>query len=428
MNELKNWIEKQLSNYNVLETMVPYITMFILFVTTVFVVFFLRELTRQVLLRVVGNIIRKTPTHWDDLLIKHKLFPAIASLVSVIILTMAVPVIFGDFQTLLPFFVKLVKVYFLYVILRIIMVFLNGSEEYFSASPIFMDKPIASYFQLIRLLLYITVFILALSILLGESPLYYLGAFGAFTAVLLLIFKDTILGLVASVQIATNDMIRVGDWVEMPKYNADGDVLAINLNTVKVVNWDKTITTVPTHYFISDSFKNWRGMQESGGRRIKRTIHINTSSVRFVDEAMRESFKKFYLINEFISNRQKEIEEYNASHAFDTSALINGRRMTNIGVFRNYIQAYLINHPGINQNMTLLVRQLESTQFGLPIEVYCFTKSVKWAEHEEAQSDIFDHLFAAASYFHLEVFQSPSGADFSRTFENIKNDVADELN
>lgn len=420
MINLKNWIGQLLSDYDVLKAMVPYLTMLILLAVTLVFIYFIRELVRYILVKVVGKFIRKTPTRWDDLLIKHNLFSAIASLVSVMILTVTVPVIFDDFPKLQPFLEKLVEVYFLFVILKIIVVFLKGSEDYLSESELFMEKPIASYFQLGRLILYVTIFVLGLSILLGKSPLYFLGAFGAMTAVLLLVFKDTILGLVASIQISTNDMIRVGDWVEMPKYNADGDVMAINLNTVKIINWDKTITTVPTYYFITDSFKNWRGMQQSGGRRIKRTININASSISFVDEEMRESLKKFNLISDFVSVRQNEIENDNKLHNLDTSTLINGRRMTNIGVFRNYVDAYLKNHPGVNQNMTLLVRQMEASHLGLPIEVYCFTKSVKWLDYEEVQSNIFDHLFAAASYFNLEVFQSPSGMDIAKVINNSK--------
>lgn len=420
MNDLKNWVEQILSRYNVTEAMVPYVAMLILLVLTFLVIYLLREITRRILLTVVGKFVRRTRTHWDDLLIKHKLFPAIASLVSVLILTATIPAIFRDFPRLQPFLEKLVEVYFLLVILRIIVAFLKGSEDHLSASELFKEKPIASYFQLGRLILYVTIFILGLSILLGKSPFYFLGAFGAMTAVLLLVFKDTILGLVASIQISTNDMIRVGDWVEMPKYNADGDVLAINLNTVKIINWDKTITTVPTYYFITDSFKNWRGMQQSGGRRIKRNLNINTSSIRFVDEEMRESFKKIHLISDFISHRQSEIEKYNSEHTFDTTALINGRRMTNIGVFRNYVISYLENHPGINQEMTLIVRQQQATALGLPIEIYCFTKSVKWLDYEGVQSDIFDHLFAAASYFGLEIFQSPTGSDIYKSLSEAK--------
>ena len=215
-------------------------------------------------------------------------------------------------------------------------------------------------------------------------------------------------------------MIRVGDWVEMPKYNADGDVIAINLNTVKIKNWDKTITTVPTYYFISDSFKNWRGMQESGGRRIKRAIHINQSSVKFVDVELREKFKSFHLIKDFVNKRQAEIEKYNKENEIDNHVLINGRRMTNIGVFRYYTEAYLKNHKGIRQDMTLLVRQLTPTEFGLPIEIYCFTNTIAWAQYETIQSDIFDHLLAAARHFDLEVFQSPSGSDILKAGENLK--------
>ncbi len=423
MKDLKVWIEKLLSRYAVLDTLLPYITMLILLVLTLVVIYFSLLITRKLLRKIVERFVRKTPTHWDDLLIKHKFFRTSATLVAVIILNATFPTVFEDFPKLQPFIQKIVEIYFLFVIIQIIVSFLRGSEEYLSESEVFIEKPIASYFQLGRILLYIGGFVLALSILLGKSPLYFLGAFGAMSVVLLLVFKDTILGLVASIQISANDMIRVGDWVEMPKYNADGDVLAINLNTVKVMNWDKTITTVPTHYFITDSFKNWRGMQESGGRRIKRTLNINMATVRFVDAEMREKFQNYHLITNYISERQSEIELFNAQNAVDTTSLINGRRMTNLGVFRNYIELYLRKHPGINQEMTLLVRQMESTQFGVPIEIYCFTSSVKWADYEEAQSDIFDHLFASARHFGLDIFQSPSGADIAKAADGFKASI-----
>jgi miniconductance mechanosensitive channel len=240
------------------------------------------------------------------------------------------------------------------------------------------------------------------------------------TAIILLIFKDTILGVVASVQISSNDMVRVGDWIEMPKFNADGDVIAINLHTVKVRNWDKTITTIPTYNLITDSFKNWRGMHESGGRRIKRTILINLRSVRFVDPETRERYKRFYLIRDYITERQAEIERYNAEHDFDTSELINGRRMTNIGVFRKYAEAYLRNHKGVRQDMTLLVRHLAIEDKGLPLEIYCFTNTVVWAEYESIQADIFDHLLSAIPYFGLEVFQQPAGSDIETAIREMR--------
>ena len=228
------------------------------------------------------------------------------------------------------------------------------------------------------------------------------------------------MGLVASVQISSNDMVRVGDWIEMPKFNADGDVLAINLNTVKVQNFDRTITTIPTYYFISDSFKNWRGMVESGGRRIKRAIYINAQSIRFVDPDTRERYKKFNLLTEYINKRQKEIEEYNANNNIDTSILINGRRMTNIGVFRHYVENYLKNHPRISKEMTLMVRQLAIEDRGVPIEIYCFTNTTKWTEYESIQADVFDHVLSAAGFFDLEIFQQPSGKDISNAIDNLR--------
>lgn len=394
------------------DSVIPFLTFFVLLVIAVLLVYVSVLVTKVVLQKVVGRIFKKTKSNWDDLLIKYHLFSALGFLVSVIVLKTAAPVLFEDWPKTLVFINKLLDVYFIFVIIRIIVVFLRATEEHLSGSELFVEKPLASYFQLIRIILYIVAFILGLSILLSRSPIYLLGAFGAMTAVLLLIFKDTILGLVASIQISANDMIRIGDWVEMPKYDADGDVIAINLNTVKVSNWDKTITTVPTYYFITESFKNWRGMQTSGGRRIKRNILININSIRFVDPAMRDRFKKIGLIADHIAERQNEIETFNKTHNINTDILINGRRMTNVGVFRTYVERYLRHHPGINQQMSLMVRQQPPDENGLPLQVYCFTSSVKWVEHETVQSDIFDHLFAAVSYFDLTIFQSPAGEDF----------------
>jgi len=318
----------------------------------------------------------------------------------------------------LPVVVKLTDSYLIIVGMTILAAFLKVIEYSLSKNEIFKDKPLTSYFQLIKILLYIVALILVLSVLLGKSPLYFLSAFGAISAILLLIFKDTILGLVASVQISANDMVHVGDWVEMPKFNADGDVIAINLNTVKVQNWDKTITTIPTYYFITDSFKNWRGMQQSGGRRIKRSVFLDAHSVKFVDPEMRERLKKYSLISNYVEKRQQEIELYNSSNQMDTSVLINGRRMTNIGVFRKYIENYLKNHPRINQKMTIMVRQLAMESKGIPMEIYCFTNTTAWLEYEEIQSDIFDHLYSTVSFFDLDIFQEPSGKDFTKLTGN----------
>lgn len=412
MKELKKQFEIFLQNQHVADKLIPYLVFLVLLISVVLLVIISVFITKKILDNVVGRIIKKTHGKWDDLLIKHGLFTAIGLLVSVIVLKAALPALFEDFPKTLIFIGKLLDVYVVFVIVRTIVVVLKATEESLSDSELFIEKPIASYFQLVRLILYAITAILGLSIILSKSPIYFLGAFGALTAVLLLIFKDTILGLVASVQISANDIVRKGDWVEMPKFNADGDVIAINLNTVKISNWDKTITAIPTYYFITESFKNWRGMETSGGRRIKRTIQLSIDSIKFVNPEMRERFKNIDLIKGYILERQVEIEKYNLQSEANTDVLINGRRMTNIGVFRKYIENYLKLHPHINQNMSMLVRQQDSDEHGIPIEIYCFTNTTKWAEYENIQSDIFDHLIASVSFFDLVIFQSPAGKDF----------------
>ncbi|MCO5285923.1 MAG: mechanosensitive ion channel family protein [Chitinophagaceae bacterium] len=414
MKEIKLRFEAFLHHQNISEEIVPSLVFLGLLAMAIILLTLSVFVTRIVLRKLIGKIISKTKTGWDDLLIKHRLFKGIGFLVSVIVLKEAVPVLFEDWPKTLGFLNKVLDAYFVFVIIHLVVIFLKATEEHLSGSEVFIEKPLASYFQLFRIILYIIAFILALSIFLGKSPIYLLGAFGAMTAVLLLIFKDTILGLVASVQISANDMIRIGDWIEMPKYNTDGDVIAINLNTVKIQNFDKTITTIPTYYFVTESFKNWRGMQQSGGRRIKRNIMVNIYSIRFVTPEMMERFKKVELISDYLTERQKEIDNYNESRDINTDVFVNGRRMTNVGVFREYIQRYLQNHPGINRDLSLMVRQQPSNEFGLPLEIYCFTKSIHWTEYETIQSDIFDHVLASASFFGISIYQSPAGEDYQR--------------
>ena len=411
MEGLQHWLSEFLSESGVAETWIPALKAIILFTFLLILAVVSWVITKNLLVRFLHTFFAKTTAKWDDIFVEHKLFQNLAHIVPVILFRGLSPVVLADYPDFLLLVLKATDVYIIFVIMKVFTSFLMGMEAFLVASPVFKNKPIASYFQLTRIILYIAAGILMLSVLLGRSPVYFLSAFGAMTAIILLIFKDTILGLVASVQISANDMVRVGDWIEMPKFNADGDVIALNLNTVKIRNWDKTITAVPTYYFITDSFKNWRGMQESGGRRIKRAIYINQRSIKFVDPALRDRFKKFYLITDFVNERQQEIEEFNRENDIDTSELINGRRMTNIGVFRRYTETFLRAHKRIRQDMTLLVRQLAPTDYGLPIEIYCFTNTVAWAEYEPIQSDIFDHLLAAASYFDLEIFQAPSGND-----------------
>lgn len=415
METIAKWVEKLLMRGGVAETMAPYLRLLVLLVVLGFLAWVFYRITRRIVKGPIYRYIKRSKAKWDDLLMDNKVFSSLAHIVPVIIIRIITPILFRDFEKVLPLVIKLTDIYLIIVILMVISALLRVAEQLLSKNKSFADKPISSYFQLIYIILYIAAGILILSILLGKSPGYLLGAFGAMTALLMLIFKDTILGLVASIQISANDILRIGDWVEMPKFNADGDVIAINLNTVKVQNWDKTVTTIPMYYFITDSFKNWRGMRESGGRRIKRALYINASSVKFLDPQSRERYAQYRLLEEYMATRQKEIDTFNEKHQIDTSLLINGRRMTNLGVFRHYVENYLRNHPGIRKDMSLMVRQLNVEDRGIPIEIYCFTKTIVWVEYEEIQSDIFDHLLAAVSFFDLEVFQQPSGSDISRS-------------
>jgi miniconductance mechanosensitive channel len=250
--------------------------------------------------------------------------------------------------------------------------------------------------------------------LMNKSPGALITGLGAVSAIILLIFRDSILGFVAGMQLTFNDMVRRGDWIEMPKYGADGDVIDVTLNTVKVQNWDKTVTMIPTYALVSDSFKNWRGMQDSGGRRIKRAINIDMNSVKFCTEEMIERFSKIQYITEYIREKEEELAEYNEVNKFDTSMLVNGRHMTNIGTFRAYIEAYLHHHPKIRQDMTFLIRHLRPTEHGIPIEIYVFSNDIVWAHYESIQADIFDHILAVIPEFDLRVFQRPSGRDLYR--------------
>jgi miniconductance mechanosensitive channel len=265
---------------------------------------------------------------------------------------------------------------------------------------------------LAKILVYCVAAVLIISILINKNPLYLLSGLGAMAAILLLVFRDSILGFVASIQLSANNMVHVGDWVTVPNYGADGDVLEINLTTIKVQNFDKTITTIPTYAFISDSFTNWRGMEQSDGRRIKRAVHIKMDSIKFCSEEMIERFMKFQLISDYIIKRKAEIEVYNKEHKVDVSNLVNGRNMTNIGVFKAYIENYLIQNPKINEEMMIMVRQLPSSELGLPIEIYTFSKDKTWKGYEYIIADIFDHIFAVARSFDLEIFENPTGSDF----------------
>ena len=362
-------------------------------------------LLRRTLLRLIVHVAKTTENKWDDVLLEAGVFRRAVRLVPLVLLYMGVDrllVAAGDG-------VLISRVVFALMILFAARI---AHAVFVSMRKIFRKSQVAGYLQAATVVLYIFTTIFMVAAILGESPWGLFSVLGGLTAVILLVFKDTILGFVAGVQLSANHMVEVGDWIEMPKYGADGDVIEVTLNTVKVQNFDKTISTIPPYALISDSFKNWRGMSESGGRRIKRSVNIDMTSIRFVDEEMIARFRKISCLSAYLDERQKEIDADNEKRGIDLAVKINGRRQTNVGIFRAYLLAYLRSHSMVHDEMTFLVRQLEPTENGLPMQIYVFCRDKVWANYEAIQADIFDHVLAALPEFELRVFQSPTGADF----------------
>ena len=368
--------------------------------------------TKRYMVRLIEIIFKRSKNTWDDALVQHGFVRRLSFLMPIIVVYMSADLMLPNQASASELFKRLAMVFFVFSGVWMLDSILLALREIYGRSDMASHRPIRGYLDGIKIIAYIMAGIFIVSILTNQSPWGILSILGGFTVVLMLIFKDTILGFVASIQLSGHDMIRVGDWIEMPKFGADGDVIDVTIHTVKVRNWDKTISTIPTYSLVSDAFKNWRGMSESGGRRIKRSLHIDMSSIKFCSDELFERFKKFDLINSYITEKQDEISKYNEEHLTDKSQLINGRRQTNIGIFRAYIIAYLKNNPKIHQNMTFLVRHLEPTQYGLPVQIYVFSNDQAWANYEGIQADIFDHLLAAIPEFDLRIFQNPSGYDF----------------
>jgi miniconductance mechanosensitive channel len=365
-------------------------------------------IAKRILIVGMAVFVRKTKTNWDDALVRNRVFTRLSHLAPAMVIYYTAYL----FPPLEAFLKRFSTVYMIMVGLAVFSAFLNAVNDIYMDFKVSRERPIKGYLQVAKIIVSVFLIIIALAALLNRPAWPFISGLGAMTAVLILVFKDTILGLVASVQLSSNDMVRIGDWIEMPKYGADGDVVDISLHTVKVQNWDKTISTIPTYALISDSFKNWRGMSESGGRRIKRALYIDMNSVKFCTAMMLDRFSKFQLISDYLKTKQNEIAEFNKEHNVDTSELINGRGLTNIGTFRAYIIAYLRNHPKIHDDMTFLVRQLAPGEYGLPLEIYVFSKDQVWANYEAIQADIFDHILSVVPLFELRIFQNPSGSDF----------------
>jgi miniconductance mechanosensitive channel len=412
-NEIVKWfIERGLG-----ENITGYL-MNVLFILIILVLSYLVNIiAKRVILAGVSRLIKSSSSSWDDIFLKNKVFKKLSHVAPALVIYLLIPLAFPDST----FFVSLVKdgtiIYMIIITLMVLDSFLNTCHDIYQTFEVSKEIPIKGIVQAIKIILIFIGGIMILSTITNKTPLYFLSGLGALTAVLMLIFKDAILGFVAGIQLSANNMVHKGDWIEMPQFGADGDVLDVSLTTVKVQNWDKTITTIPTYSLISHSFRNWRGMQESGGRRIKRALFIDMTSIKFCDREELERFSRIQYISEYIERKNAELSEYNQEHGVDESSLVNGRKLTNIGTFRAYVEAYLHNHPKIHQNMTFLVRQLAPTDHGLPLEIYVFSNDQVWARYESIQADIFDHFLAAIPAFDLRVFQNPSGADFQSLTE-----------
>jgi miniconductance mechanosensitive channel len=366
---------------------------------------------RRYLVRLVERLTAKSAIDWDNVVAQHGVFRRLAHLIPLAIVYFGINLVPNVSPGVYNTIENIAMVLMVWTVMRSADGLLNAVGQIYDGLPMARDRPIRGFLQLFKIFMYVLGAILIVAIAIGQSPLVLLGGFGAMTAVLMLVFKDTILSVVASIQIASNDMIRIGDWVEMPKYGADGDVVEIALHTVKIQNWDKTVTTIPTHAFSSDWFRNWRYMSEAGGRRIRRDLFVDQSTIRFLQHQEIEDLKRFDLLREYLSGKETLLAQTNRPVEEAGEDPVNARRLTNVGTFRAYVFNYLQAHPEIRKDMTLLVRQREPSPDGLPIQIYCFTATTKWAEYEGIQSDIFDHILAIIPEFGLRVFQHPSGQD-----------------
>jgi miniconductance mechanosensitive channel len=413
MKRLQRLLYDYLLEFGINETAVKYITMLLLLVLATVVVLGIDYLFRKILIAVFNRFAAKSKTNFDDLLVQNKAPRNIAHIVPLFLFYTLIPVIFVDFNDAQLLLIKAVEVFGIVLTLWIVRSLLSTLKDFFKTLANFKDKPIDSYIQVFMIFAWITGFLFSFAILTDTSVWKFLTALGAASAVIILVFKDTIMGFVASIQVSINDMVRIGDWITFDQYGADGDVTEINLATVKVQNFDKTITTIPTYALISESFKNWRGMVSSEGRRIKRALIIKQESIKYLDEEAISRLKKVDLLSAYIVNRSQEILAYNSKHQIDKSLLLNGRNLTNIGVFRKYVETYLEQHAAINKDMMIMARQLAPTSQGIPIEIYAFSKDKRWQNYEYIMADIFDHLLASLAYFDLQLFELPSNTSFS---------------
>ncbi len=413
MQELQQWISNLLIEWGIIKESVTIWDNLILFSIVLIVAIAIDYICRFIFTDLFKRFASRTKNQWDDLIIERKVIRKIMHLIPALLvyimlpLTISkseMPLLFGVLQITCSIYIVAVVIRFINSVLGLILEVSNRKES-------FRNKPMKGFIQIIQTIVYFIGAIIIISILVGKSPATLIAGLSASAAVLMLVFKDTILGFVAGIQLSANDMMRPGDWITMNKYGADGTVIDVTLHAIKVQNWDKTITTIPPYALISDSFQNWRGMQESGGRRVKRSINIDMNSVKFCSQEMLEKFRKISLLTEYIDSKENELEAYNAAQNIDSSILVNGRRQTNLGVFRFYLTNYLKNNTNVNKELTCMVRQLQPTEKGIPMELYFFANTTEWIPYEGIQADVFDHILAVLPEFDLKVFQEVSGSD-----------------
>ena len=407
---MRDYLVELLKSADLSQALAEYISIAIIIILLFLLVLLSYLIIKPILINIVTSATQKSKTNWDDILLQHRVFHKTTLLIPALIIYVALPYLLNIEvgEWLLTF----VEIYFIAVIVSILSAFLDATNTIFSTTKKGKYKSIKGYIQVAKIIIYFIAGIVLFSTLTGKNAFTIFAGLGAFAAVFLLIFQDAIKGLASGVQLSANDMVRIGDWISMPKYDADGTVIELALTTVKVQNWDKTISMIPSYALVSQSFSNWRGMEESGGRRIKRSIFIDVNSIHFLSENEKEQFSKIALLGDYIVQKDSEINDYNKSINHSNSIQINGRRLTNIGTLRRYLKEYIGQNQYINHDMTFMVRQLQSSEKGLPIEIYAFSKVQAWEEYESIQADIFDHVFAAVQTFNLRIFQNPTGSDF----------------
>lgn len=411
MEQVTGFINEILLSWGFSQSWADDLTSGIILVVILAIAFLGDAICRHIILTAVARLVKKTKATWDDIVFDRKVLTHVSHLVAPILLYILLPLAISNLG-LLSFIQRICMIYIIAVFLKFISSLLTALFHVYSEKEQFRDRPLKGLLQTVQVILFFIGGIIIVSILIDKSPMVLLTGLGASAAVLMLVFKDSIMGFVSGIQLSANNMLRVGDWIQMPKYGADGTVIEVTLNTVKVRNWDNTITTIPPYALVSDSFQNWRGMQESGGRRIKRSIRIDMNSVKFCTPEMLAKYKKIQLLKDYIEETEKVIEDYNKEHGIDNSILVNGRRQTNLGVFRAYLTNYLKSLPTVNQDLTCMVRQLQPTEQGIPLELYFFSAIKAWVPYEGVQADVFDHVLAIIPEFDLHVFQNPTGEDF----------------